>query len=134
MDHVRDYLELEQARFEEKLIVSYDLPEDMDIEIPTLILQPIVENAVRYGMNREGKRIVSIQAEETETGYLVRIRDEGKGIAEEILKKLMNGEAIGSSIGLSNVHKRMKSIYGEEQGLHIVSTSEGTCVELCFVR
>ena len=53
---------------------------------------------------------------------------------KEMLKKLMNGEAIGSSIGLSNVHKRMKSIYGEEQGLHIVSTSEGTCVELCFVR
>ena len=134
MDHVRDYLELEQARFEEKLVVTYDVPEYMDIRIPTLILQPIVENAVRYGMNREGKRVVSICVRETADGYLVQIRDEGKGIVEEMLKKLMNGEAIGSSIGLSNVHKRMKSIYGEEQGLHIVSTSEGTCVELCFVR
>lgn len=134
MDHVRDYLELEQARFEEKLIVTYDVPEYMDIEIPTLILQPIVENAVRYGINREGKRIVLIQAEETEDGYRVRIRDEGKGIAEDVLEKLMNGKAIGNSIGLSNVHKRMKSIYGEEQGLHITSSSEGTCVELHFIR
>ena len=134
MDHVRDYLELEQARFEEKLIVSYDVPEHMDIKIPTLILQPIVENAVRYGINREGKRIVSIQAKETEDGYLVWIRDEGKGIEEEILEKLLNGKAIGNSIGLSNVHKRMKSNYGEEYGLHIVSSAEGTCVELHFIR
>lgn len=134
MDHVRDYLELEQARFEEKLIVSYDVPEHMDIEIPTLILQPIVENAVRYGINREGKRIVSIQAKEAEDGYLVWIRDEGKGIEEEILEKLLSGKAIGNSIGLSNVHKRMKSNYGEEYGLHIVSSAEGTCVELHFIR
>lgn len=134
MDHVRDYLELEQARFEEKLSVTYDVPEYMDIEIPTLILQPIVENAVRYGINQEGKRIVLIQAEETAEGYLVRIRDEGKGIAEDVLEKLMSGKAIGNSIGLSNVHKRMKSIYGDEQGLHIVSSSEGTCVELYFIR
>lgn len=134
MDHVRDYLELEKARFEEKLIVTYDVPEYMDIEIPTLILQPIVENAVRYGINREGKRIVQIRAEETEDGYLVQIRDEGKGIEEEILEKLRNGKAIGNSIGLSNVHKRMKSNYGEENGLHIVSSAEGTCVELHFIR
>lgn len=134
MEHVRDYLELEQARFEEKLSVSYDVPEYMDIEIPTLILQPIVENAVRYGINREGRRIVSIQAEEAEDGYMVRIRDEGKGIEEDILEKLMSGKVIGNSIGLSNVHKRMKSIYGEERGLHIISSSEGTCVELHFIR
>ena len=76
MDHVRDYLELEQARFEEKLSVTYDVPEYMDIRIPTLILQPIVENAVRYGMNEEGRRVVSICVRETEDGYLVQIRDE----------------------------------------------------------
>ena len=134
MDHVRDYLELEKARFEEKLIVIYDVPEYIDIEIPTLILQPIVENAVRYGMNQEGKRVVSICAKEVEDGCLVQIRDEGRGIGEDILERLMNGEPIGNSIGLSNVHKRMKSIYGEEQGLHITSSEQGTCVELHFLK
>lgn len=132
MDHVRDYLELEQARFEEKLVVTYDVPEYMEIEIPTLILQPIVENAVRYGMNREGKRVVMIRAVRTENGYVVRIQDEGKGIPEDVLEKLAGGQAVGNSIGLSNVHKRMKSIYGEEQGLHIISSGKGTCVELHF--
>ena len=51
---------------------------------------------------------------------------------EEVLKKLKSGESIGNSVGLSNVHKRMKSIYGEENGLHITSSKEGTCVKLCF--
>ncbi len=134
MDHVRDYLELEQARFEEKLSVTYDVPEYMDIRIPTLILQPIVENAVRYGMNREGKRVVSSCVRETADGYLVQIRDEGKGIGDDILEKLRSGQAIGNSIGLSNVHKRMKSTYGEEHGLRITSSGQGTCVELHFVR
>lgn len=132
MEHVRDYLELEKARFEEKLIVTYDVPENIGLEIPTLILQPIVENAVRYGMNREGKRIVAIRAEEELSGCRVSIRDEGKGMPGEVLEKLMSGQAIGNSVGLSNVHKRMKSIYGEENGLKIASTKEGTCVELYF--
>ena len=132
MEHVRDYLELEKARFEEKLIITYDVPENIGIKIPTLILQPIVENAVRYGMNREGKRIVEILAKAEPSGCRVYIRDEGKGIPKEVLENLMNGQAIGNSVGLSNVHKRMKSIYGEENGLRITSTDEGTCVELHF--
>ncbi len=132
MEHVRDYLELEKAGFEEKLIITYDVPKDLELEIPTLILQPIVENAVRYGINREGKRIVTICAREEPKGCKVCICDEGKGMPEEVLKKLKSGESIGNSVGLSNVHKRMKSIYGEENGLHITSSKEGTCVKLCF--
>lgn len=133
MEHVRDYLELEKARFEEKLAVTYDVPEEIDLEIPTLILQPIVENAVRYGINREGKRIVTIRADEEPEGCRVYIEDQGKGMPDDVLKKLMSGQAIGNSVGLSNVHKRMKSIYGEENGLRIDTSAQGTCVELYFV-
>lgn len=133
MEHVRDYLELEKARFEEKLAVTYDVPEEIDLEIPTLILQPIVENAVRYGINREGKRIVTIRADEEPAGCRVYIEDQGKGMPDDVLKKLMSGQAIGNSVGLSNVHKRMKSIYGEENGLRIDTSAQGTCVELYFV-
>ena len=134
MEHVRDYLELEKARFEENLIVTYDVPEETGIEIPTLILQPIVENAVRYGINREGKRIVAIRAEEETEGYRVCIQDQGRGMPDDVLKKLKSGQAMGNSVGLSNVHKRMKSIYGEENGLKITSSEEGTCVELRFME
>lgn len=134
LEHVQDYLEIEKARFEEKLLVTVETPEDMDINIPTLILQPIVENAVRYGINREGKRIVRIQVKKEAEGYMVCICDEGKGISDEILQKLRNDEAIGSSIGLSNVHRRMKNLYGEENGLHIKSSLNGTCVEMHFMK
>ncbi len=134
MEHVRDYLELEKARFEENLIVTYDVPKETGLEIPTLILQPIVENAVRYGINREGKRIVAIRAEEETEGYRVCIQDQGRGMPDDVLKKLKSGQAMGNSVGLSNVHKRMKSIYGEENGLKITSSEEGTCVELRFME
>ena len=86
LKHVRDYLEIEKARFEDKLEVTYDLPETMDIRIPTLILQPIVENAVRYGIGRDGKRKVHIAAERDKGGIVVSVRDQGKGFQEEILE------------------------------------------------
>lgn len=134
LEHVRDYLEIEKARFEEKLLVTFEIPEHMDVNIPTLILQPIVENAVRYGMNKDGKRIVKIRVEEEAKGYMVCVSDEGKGIAQEILQKLKSDEPIGNSIGLSNVHRRMKSLYGEENGLRIKSSLQGTYVEMHFIK
>lgn len=134
LDHVRDYLELERARFEDKLIVSYDVPERMDILIPTLILQPIVENAVRHGICADGKRIVDIQIRETEEAFVVDVGDRGRGFKPEVLDKLETGEAIGNSIGLSNVHKRMKNIYGEDHGLKITSTAQGSTVEMRFYK
>lgn len=134
LEHVGEYLEIEKARFEENLSITFDVPEDIEIDIPTLILQPIVENAVRYGVSRTGKRIVDIHVEEEREGILVRISDEGKGIPEEIIEKLSKDEPIGKSIGLSNVHKRMKSLYGETNGLHIRSSQQGTVVEMHFMR
>ncbi len=134
LKHVQDYLEIEKARFEEKLLVTFEVPDVMDIDIPTLILQPIVENAVRYGINQEGKRVVRIQIEEEPEGCMVCVSDEGRGISEDILNKLKNDEPIGNSIGLSNVHKRMKNMYGEENGLHFRSTVKGTCVEMHFLK
>lgn len=134
LEHVSEYLEIEKARFEENLVVTFDVPENIEINIPVLILQPIVENAVRYGVSRTGKRIVDIHVEEEEGGILVRISDEGKGIPGEIIEKLSKDEPIGKSIGLSNVHKRMKSLYGEMNGLHIESSLQGTVVEMRFLR
>lgn len=134
LKHVRDYLEIEKARFEDKLEVTYDLPETMDIRIPTLILQPIVENAVRYGIGRDGKRKVHIAAERDPGGIIVTVRDQGKGFQEEILEKLERGEPVGGSIGLRNVDQRMKRTYGEDHGIQISSTDEGSCVRLWFLK
>lgn len=132
--HVRDYLALEKGRFEEKLEITYDVPDKMDILIPTLILQPVVENAVKYGINQEGRRIVNIKVEEKETEFLVAIGDKGKGFPPEVIEKLERGERVGKSVGLSNVYKRMKSIYGEDGGPKITSSGQGSCVQLVFQK
>ena len=134
INHVKDYLELEKGRFEDKLIVTYDVPRKMDILIPTLILQPVVENAVKYGINREGKRIVNISVKEMEEEFIVRISDKGKGFPAEVADMLEKGDTVGRSIGLSNVYKRMKSTYGEDGRIKISSSGDGSCVELCFKK
>ncbi len=132
LSHVMDYLELERARFEDKLIVSYEIPPRIDIKVPTLILQPIVENAVRHGISRDGKRRVKIKIQEFEESYFVEISDKGKGFSQEVLERLYAGQSIGNSIGLSNVHKRLKNIYGEDAGLQITSGSDGSKVSMEF--
>lgn len=134
LEHVKDYLQIEKARFEEKLQVTYDVPEKMEILVPTLILQPLVENAVRYGIDRTGCRYVYIGITEEADAYRVEISDHGKGFPEEVLEKIAKDEPVGSSIGLQNVHKRMKSVYGEERGLQIQSTPKRSTVKLYFYK
>lgn len=135
LEHVQDYLEIEKARFEEKLLVSYQLEEDMHILIPTLILQPIVENAVRHGRSRDGKRVVEIEVRQEDDCYIVKVRDRGPGFSPEVLEKLEAGEEIGKSIGLMNVQKRLKNIYGEKNGLWIENLQDGgSCVTMKFMK
>lgn len=135
LEHVQDYLEIEKARFEEKLLVSYQLEEDMHILIPTLILQPIVENAVRHGRSRDGKRVVEIEVRQEDDCYIVKVRDRGPGFSPEVLEKLEAGEEIGKSIGLMNVQKRLKNIYGEKNGLRIENLQDGgSCVTMKFMK
>lgn len=135
LEHVQDYLEIEKARFEEKLLVSYQLEEDMHILIPTLILQPIVENAVRHGRSRDGKRVVEIEVRREDDCYIVKVRDRGPGFSPEVLEKLEAGEEIGKSIGLINVQKRLKNIYGEKNGLRIENLQDGgSCVTMKFMK
>ena len=93
-----------------------------------------MENAVRHGISADGRRIVDIRIQETEDAFIVDVGDRGRGFDLDVLKKLETGEAIGNSIGLSNVHKRMKNIYGEDHGLKITSTGQGSVVEMCFCK
>lgn len=60
--HISSYLDLEKARFEEKLCVEIDVEEDLNCMVPAFILQPLVENAIRYGADQMGNRLVSIHA------------------------------------------------------------------------
>ena len=102
INHVRTYLEIEKARFEEKLRVEINVEDGLSCQVPSFILQPIVENAVRYGNSADGMRRVEISAKRVQSGTgeeLVRIgvRDHGKGFepeeAEKIVKTVQTGAA-----------------------------------------
>ena len=125
--HVNSYLELEKARFEEKLSVEIHVDEDLDCMVPSFILQPLVENAVRYGADKSGNRFVSIRAVRRAGLAEISVSDHGPGIPPAVLENLQSGTGNGG-VGLENVHRRLKSIYGEENGLQAVNTPEGACV------
>ena len=124
--HVASYLELEQARFEEKLVVELDVEDDLNCKVPSFILQPLVENAVRHGGDRTGARHVSISAHSVDGMAEIAVADRGQGIPKEVVLSLYTGQ--GKGVGLSNVHKRLKSIYGEDNGLKIETSEAGSRV------
>lgn len=130
--HVNAYLALEKARFEEKLNIEIDIPNDIDCMLPQLILQPIVENAVKHGLlpMKDGGSI-RIKAENLENETLITVEDTGKGIDNEVIMQLYNNKLPECKIGLSNVNNRLKSIYGNEYGLKIfVKETGGTIVQI----
>ena len=124
--HVASYLELEQARFEEKLVVELDVEDDLNCKVPSFILQPLVENSVRHGGDRTGARHISISAHSVEGMAEIAVADRGQGIPREVVLGLYTGQ--GKGVGLSNVHKRLKSIYGEDNGLKIETSEAGSRV------
>ena len=132
LEHVRDYLRIESARFEEKLQVEIELDHRKDIEVPVLILQPIVENAVRYGIGRDGVRYVGITSQDNAEGMEVTVEDHGKGFPEDVLQRIRAHRDPGDHIGLDNVNHRLISIYGADYGLLIESSEKGSRVTLRF--
>lgn len=129
MAHVKNYLVLEKARFEDKLDVTIDIPENVNCRVPTLILQPIVENAIKYGVDSHGRRRIGIVAREVSGCIAIKISDCGPGFPPDVLEELRKGTSSGKHVGLSNVQLRLKSIYGKDNNLRITCTSEGSQVE-----
>ena len=124
---VMDYIAIEQARFGDKLSVIYDIDEDISCKIPSLLIQPLVENAIVHGIQRsQGKGVVTISVRGTgsDGGVHISVRDTGEGISEEVIRRVASNEMPGNKIGLLNVHHRVRLLYGE--GLCIRRLSPGT--------
>jgi len=125
LEIVNVYLNIEKARFEERIEVEMDLPERQDILVPVCMLQPIVENAIVHGIlgKPEGGKIY-IGIEQEGQKLVFTVRDNGLGMPEEKVVEILESDNIGH-IGLSNIHKRLKALY--KNGLTIKSKpGEGT--------
>ena len=115
IEFIRSYLEIEQIRFQERLTVDFKIePETLDAKIPNLILQPIIENAIRHGiapMAKAGK--VSITSC-LQNGFVeLCVADNGAGIS--VSKTVSNG------IGLKNTQERLERLYGKRHKFEIIS-------------
>ena len=139
LEHVRNYLMIQQNRFKNKF--TYRVEAD-DAVLPMasvkLILQPIVENAIYHGMEfMDGDGEILVKAELKDGCTVMTVRDNGLGMTEETVEKLLSGEQPhapsrrGSGIGVRNVHERIRIYFGEDYGLSIVSEpDEGTKVTI----
>ncbi|MGA8339536.1 MAG: histidine kinase [Solirubrobacteraceae bacterium] len=127
IDHVERYLRLEQARFRESLHVTIDVPESTrGTVVPAMSVQPLVENAVRHGVERgAGRGRVTISAQIAGGDVELRVTDDGVGIEPERLGAVLAGA--GGGIGVSNVDSRLRATFGERYALRIESDlGEGT--------
>lgn len=120
------YLLLEKARFGDRIRVSLAIaPEVLGTVIPFLSLQPLVENAVRHGL--EGKAdggLVTLTARDSGEFAEITVEDDGVGIDPDALRSVLAGTTEGVHVGLRNVDVRLRQVYGDEHGL-VIETAPG---------
>lgn len=129
LHQIQDYIAIEQARFGAKLTVIYDIDDDVSVRIPSLLIQPLVENAIVHGIQPcKGKGVVVIAVKDQGDRVKISVKDTGHGINQETIDRVARNEMPGHNIGLLNVHHRVSLLYGE--GLHIRRLEPGT--EIAF--
>lgn len=127
LEQVKAYVEIEKARFGSKLNVLYDIDEDIDIKIPSLIIQPIVENSVKHGIlqgDTNGTIKIQIIKNNDHNEVKIIIEDDGIGISDDIIQQVHKGTLQENRIGIANVNNRLKLLYGK--GLYIERLLKGT--------
>ena len=108
IDFLRAYLEIEQARFHDRLTVSIDVPDALlACTVPSLILQPLVENAIRHGTSRlAGAGTVRVAAAAEGDALVLRVADNGPGMR-------VPNPGCGTGVGLPNIRSRLRHLYGD---------------------
>lgn len=130
LEFLKTYLEIEKVRFQERLSVEIEVePEALEAQVPNLILQPLVENAVRHGLARQtsvGR--LSVYARRLRDRLEIRIKDNGRGLQYRESAKQKNQ----SGLGLANTRARLAQVYDEDYVFEIENNKEssGTVVTL----
>jgi two-component system LytT family sensor kinase len=121
IEHVERYLRLEKARFRDSLRVTIEIePDALDAVVPAMSVQPLVENAVRHGVEqRAGTGRVAVIGRVVGDDVELRVSDDGRGIEPERVPAVLAGT--GGGIGLSNVDGRLRATFGERYALRIES-------------
>jgi two-component system LytT family sensor kinase len=123
---IHSYLELERARFGERLTVRLRIaPETLTTVIPFLSVQPLVENAVRHGLEPgEHGGVITLASVDDGTHTEITVEDDGAGMDPAQLAALLDAESASPHVGLRNVDARLRALYGSGGGL-VVETNVG---------
>ncbi|MBB5787577.1 sensor histidine kinase [Jiangella mangrovi] len=123
---IERYLTLEKARFGDRLSVTLRVaPEVLPVAVPFLCLQPLVENAVRHGLEgRSDPGHITIVAEDAGNEALISIDDDGVGMDPDLARSLLAGDVAGDRVGVGNVDERLRAVFGDEYGL-VIETANG---------
>jgi two-component system LytT family sensor kinase len=126
LSSIEQYLVLEKARFGDRLDVTLRVaPEVLPVVVPFLCLQPLVENAVRHGLEgRAGTGQIAITAVDKDVEAVITVEDDGVGEDPERVRRALAGDAAMDSVGLGNVDARLRSAFGDDYGL-VVETAPG---------
>ncbi|GAA3917519.1 sensor histidine kinase [Microbacterium invictum] len=130
---IHSYLELERARFGDRLQVTLRMaPETLATVIPFLSVQPLVENAVRHGLEPgEAGGTIRIASRDEATHTEITVEDDGVGMDPGALRTLLTAADDGAHIGLRNVDTRLRQLYGADGGLVVeTNTGAGTLVKM----
>jgi signal transduction histidine kinase len=121
MEFVQRYLEIEETRFQDRLSVKIGVdPAALDARVPSLLLQPLVENALRHGISRRGGAgLLEIRAQREGDKLRLQVRDNGPGLQMDA-----NGEMV-KGVGLSNTRARLDQLYGSAHSFEIGNTVDG---------
>jgi signal transduction histidine kinase len=124
LDFLRKYLEIERTRFPDRLVVRYDVqPEALEALVPTLLLQPLVENAIKHGVARKpGAGHIDITARRDHDKLRIEVRDDGIGLSEDALTALQKG------IGVSTTRARLQHQFGADYRFEFHRLAQGVGV------
>lgn len=119
LDYARLYLSIEQVRFQDRLRVEITAPPDLlEAAVPHMILQPLVENAIRHGIGRSSTAgRLRIEASASDSVLTIRVEDDGPGLAAEA--------SAGHGIGLANTRSRLAQLHGAQAALDVRDRAQG---------
>lgn len=137
LGYTGNYLHILELRFGNRLSWNMDVAEElMTAQIPRLIMQPIIENAVKYSMDAKNAVHIDIRVEKSGGELLITVSDSGPGIGAERLQTvhdLLQNKTpqISGHVGIRNVHERIRLMYGDDYGICTIDTGpEGTVIRM----
>ena len=134
LELVHAYITIQKIRFEDRLDFSAAVDEGLDrILIPPLSIQPLIENAIRYGMEEMTDTChVKLQIRHTEGQILIRVKNDGSSFENDLLEKLRqhDKEPGGFGIGLLNIDQRIRLLFGNSSGLVLMNEDDCATAEI----